>query len=303
MLKHAYGRSVMRYGRVCSDHRFQKRPLLMQHSTEIHETAIVHPSAQIGNGCTIGPHTYIGPEVELGENNIIERNVDIAGWVKIGDNNTIYSYASIGGDPQDRTYNGETTWLHIGNNNVIREFATISRGTPKGGGVTKVGNHNMFMAYSHIGHDCIIGSHVTLVNSANLAGHVQVHDRAFVGGLVSVHQHVVIGSLAIIGLNSPITLNVPPFTMAAGNRATLRGINVIGLARNGYDKDSISRLRKAYPILFRRHYRLSESIELLTSMNLLQEEVLTITEFLAASRRGYLRHHTRSSEEYLQPEK
>jgi UDP-N-acetylglucosamine acyltransferase len=271
-------------------------------SIDIHKTAIVDPSAQIGEGCVIGPHVYIGPEVKIGQNNIIMRNADISGWVTMGDNNKIYPYAAIGGDPQDRSYQGEIGWLNIGSNNVMREFSTISRGTKKGGGKTNVGNDNMFMAYSHIGHDCQIGNDITLVNSANLAGHVHVQDSAFVGGLVSVHQHVTIGKLSIIGLNSPVTLDVPPFTMATGHPAALRGINVVGLVRHGYDQFSIDRLRVAYSLLFRKQLKLFEKIDLLQERGLLHDDVIAVVEFLVTSRRGYLRHYMRSAEEYPQLE-
>ncbi|MBE7564255.1 acyl-ACP--UDP-N-acetylglucosamine O-acyltransferase [Acidithiobacillus sp. HP-6] len=283
---------------MLNKHPIEKKPFHFRRSmyfSEIHKTAIIHPTAQIGNGCEIGPHVYIGPEVEIGENNIIHRNVDIAGWTKIGNNNKIYSYAALGGDPQDRTYCGETTKLSIGDDNIIREFATISRGTTKGGGITLIGDHNMFMAYSHVAHDCVIGSHVTLVNSANLAGHVQAQDYCFIGGLVAIHQHVIVGRLAIIGLNASVARDVPPFTMAAGNRATLRGINIIGLRRNGYSQASINTLRKAYPILFRQRHKLSDCIERLKMMDLYKDDVIIkLTHFLSASQRGYLRHNKNS---------
>lgn len=264
---------------------------------KIHKTAIVHPTARIGNGCVIGPHVYIGPEVELGENNTIERNVDISGWTKIGNNNKIFSYAALGGDPQDRTYCNEITKLSIGNNNIIREFVTISRGTTKGGGITQVGDHNMLMAYAHVAHDCVIGNHVTLVNSANLAGHVQAHDHSFIGGLVGIHQRVVIGRLAIIGMNTSVARDVPPFTMAAGNRATLRGINVTGLKRNGYSQASINALRKAYRLLFRQRTSLDNTIEQLKALDIYKDEIIILTDFLLKSQRGYLRHNKISDSE------
>ncbi|WP_414040095.1 acyl-ACP--UDP-N-acetylglucosamine O-acyltransferase [Acidithiobacillus sp. M4-SHS-6] len=262
-------------------------------SADIHKTAIIHPSVHIGTGSVVGPYTYIGPGVKIGINNVIERHVDIAGGTTIGDNNRIYSNAAIGGDPQDRTYQAEHTELIIGDNNIIREFVTISRGTVKGGGVTRIGDHNMFMAYAHIAHDCSIGNYTTLVNSANLAGHVHVEDRAFIGGLVAIHQHVVVGTMAIVGLNTCVSMDVPPFTMAAGNRAALRGINVIGLKRNGFSEKSISRLKKSYPILFREHSHLQDRIEKLEALDLYHDEVRVLTEFIKSSKRGYLRHYKR----------
>ncbi|MBU2807349.1 acyl-ACP--UDP-N-acetylglucosamine O-acyltransferase [Acidithiobacillus ferrooxidans F221] len=259
--------------------------------TQIHSTAIVDETASIGKGCIIGAYACIGPNVELGEFNIIGQYVDISGPTKIGKYNKIRSFAAVGGDPQDRSYNGEITHLTIGNNNLICEFVTMSRGTIKGGGITRIGDNNMFMAYSHVGHDCMIGNNVTFVNSANIAGHVQVQDYAFVGGLVAVHQHVRIGSFSIIGLNTSVAMDVPPYTMAAGNRASLHGINIIGLTRNGFSAEKIRILRRSYPILFKKAGSLQSCIGRLQAMNISSSEIDYMINFLQNSKRGYLRHH------------
>ena len=212
----------------------------------IHPTAIVDEAAKLATDCTVGPYSIIGPEVEVGEGTWIGPHVVINGPTKIGANNRIFQFSSIGEDPQDLKYDGERSTLEIGDNNVIREFVTMNRGTDGGGGSTRVGSNNLFMAYIHIAHDCVVGDRIIMANGSSLAGHVSVGDNAILAGFCCIHQFCVIGEHAFVGLNSVANKDVTPFTMVVGNYATARGINKEGLRRRGFEDQEISDLHKAF---------------------------------------------------------
>lgn len=258
--------------------------------SRIHPTAIIHNGAEIGEGTVIGPYSIIGPEVKLGKDNRIGSHVVIDGKTRIGDNNIIFPFASIGLPPQDLSYRGEPTEVIIGNGNTIREGVTIHRGTMRGTGITRIGDHNYLMAYSHVAHDCKIGNHVIMANYAALAGHVVIDDFAVLGGLVGVHQFVRIGKYAFIGGMTGISMDVPPFTIAAGDRAKLYGLNIVGLKRAGFSQETISALKKAFKILFRSAFTLQKAIEKIRSEMIPTREVEELILFLEApSRRGITR--------------
>lgn len=216
----------------------------------IHPTALVDSSAKIADGVKIGPYCIIGGEVELGEGTELVSHVVLSGKTKIGKNNKLYSFVSLGQIPQDLKFDGEVTELVIGDGNSIREYVTMSLGTKHGGGRTEIGNNNLFMVSSHVGHDTKIGNHCVIANCVALAGHVTVDDYAILGGLSAVHQFCRIGRHSIIGGGSPVVRDVIPFGMATGNRAKLDGLNLVGLKRRGFSKDIVRTLLKSYKEIF-----------------------------------------------------
>lgn len=219
----------------------------------IHPTAVISDKAELHPTVKVGPFSVIEEGVKIGAGTTIAAHTILSGPTVIGENNEICSFATIGGAPQDIGYKGEPTELIIGNGNLIREYVSIHRGTPHGSGKTIVGNNNMMMAYSHVGHDCNVGDYVILVNAATLGGHVQVGDRATVGGLVGVHQFCRIGMFAFIGGGSGVGLDVPPFAMVTGMRGKMRisGLNKVGMRRNGFTRETISKIDMAFRILYR----------------------------------------------------
>lgn len=243
----------------------------------------------LGDGVEIGPYSIIGAGVRIGDGSAIASHVVIEGGTAIGANNRIHPFASIGGPPQDLKYAGEPTRLEVGDGNVVREYATMNRGTEAGGGVTRVGSHGMFMAYSHVAHDCEVGDYVVMANGATLAGHVTIEKHAIVGGLVAVHQHCRIGELAILGGGAMVSQDVPPFCMAAGDRARLYGLNLVGLRRRGYAQDVIKALREAYRVLFQSGTKRSEAIARLRRDHPDSPEVAQMVGFVEASQRGVCR--------------
>ena len=256
----------------------------------IDERVIIHPTAKVANNVTIGPWTVIGPEVEIGEGTIIGPHVVINGPTKIGKNNKIYQFASVGEDPQDKKYQGERTWLEIGDNNIIREYCTLNRGTAAGNGVTKIGSHNLLMAYVHVAHDCIVGDHVIMANSAGLAGHVELQDHAIMSAYTAVHQFCVIGKHSFIGRGALITKDVPPYMLVAGDsQPAAYGLNLEGLKRRNFDADRIAMLKKAYKILYRQNLSLAESLENLKELAKECPEVQFMLEFVEKSERGIIR--------------
>ena len=216
----------------------------------IHKTAIVEDGAKIGNNVTIGAFTIIGSQVVIGDNTSIASHCVIEGKTTIGKNNQIFSHAALGTIPQDLKYNGEDVELIIGDNNKIREFTLFNPGTSGGGGVTKIGNNNLFMGYTHIAHDCIIGNDCIFANVATLAGHVVVEDAVVVGGLSAIHQFCKLGTQAMLGGGSIVVQDIPPFCNTEGNRATIRGLNLTGLRRRLNNRDEINSIKKAYKELF-----------------------------------------------------
>ena len=252
----------------------------------IHPTAVVHPRAELPSEIEIGPYSIIGENVRIGKNTKIDAHVVIKGPSSIGENCRIFPFASIGTIPQDLKFEGEDTRLTIGNNNTIRESVTINRGTAGGGGVTRIGNNNFFMAYSHVAHDCQIGNHVIMANAATLAGHIAIEDFAIIGGLVAIHQFVRIGSHSFIGGASAVNLDVPPFCLAVGNRAKLYGLNTIGLKRQNFSSATIGNLKKAYRILFRLNLSFAEATKKIEGGVTDCKEVKHLLEFVKKSERG-----------------
>ncbi len=255
----------------------------------IHATAIISKEARLARDVRVGPYSVVGAGVEIAAGCSLGSHVTVGGPTSIGENNSIFQFASIGAPPQDLKYAGEDTRLEIGTGNTIREFATLNRGTVGGGGTTRVGDNCLLMAYSHVAHDCTLGDGVVMANAATLAGHVTIEDYGIVGGLAAIHQHVRIGSSAILGGGAMATLDVPPFCMAAGDRARLQGLNVVGLRRRGLSEDSIRKLRKAYRTLFQSSLRLSDAVAELVHDRSSSPEVGQLLDFVESSERGICR--------------
>ena len=265
----------------------------------IHPTAIVHPDATIGAGTAIGPYATIGAQVRIGRDCRVGASAVIDGWTEIGDANEIFPMASVGLIPQDLKFGGEKTRLVIGNRNIIREFATIHRGTAGGGGLTRIGDHNLFMAYAHIAHDCHVGNETIFGNGATLAGHVVVEDYANVGAYSGVHQFCRVGSHAFIGGYSVVTKDALPFAKTVGNRARIYGLNTIGLVRRKFSQDAIAKLRRAYRYLL--HSNTSRALAQIEQDPTLQcPEVQYVVDFIRTSKRGVgLRRPSRRLEEVM----
>lgn len=255
----------------------------------IDERAIIHPDAKIAAGVSIGPGAVIGAKVEIGENCWIGPYVVIEGPTTIGKNNKIFQFASVGDEPQDITYKGEPTRLEIGDNNIIREYCMISRGTVKGGGVTRIGSNNFFMAYVHIGHDCMIGDHIIMVNYAALSGHVTVNNYAIIGPYAAVHQFCHVGDYAFIARATYVTKDVLPYVMIAGHTTSACGINTVGLRRRGFSSAAIDGLRRAYKIIFRKGFTVQQAIGELELMQQECPEVIPLIDALNSSTRGIVR--------------
>jgi len=255
----------------------------------IDEHAIIHPGAKLAKGVTVGPGSIIGADVEIGENTWVGPHVVIQGPTVIGKNNKIFQFASVGDEPQDITYQGEPTRLEIGDNNIIREFCMISRGTVKGGGLTRIGDHNFFMAYTHIGHDCMVGNHIIMVNYSALSGHVIINDYANIGAYAAVHQFCHIGAYAFIARATYVNKDVLPYVIIAGHTTSACGINTVGLRRRGFSSSAIDCLRRAYKIIFRKGLTVQQAI---TELDVLQKdcpEVLPMIDALNQSTRGIVR--------------
>lgn len=258
-------------------------------SARIHPTAVVDAAAQLGDGVSIGPCAILGPDVRVGADTEIGPHVVVEGRTTIGARCRLVGQSSIGTAPQDLKYAGGPTSLEIGDDNIIREFVTMNRATEHGGGVTRVGSHGMFMAYAHVAHDCQIGDHVVMANAAMLAGHVTVEDHAIVGGLVAIHQFVRIGESAILGGGAMVTLDVAPYCMAAGDRAELHGLNVIGLKRRGFSPTTLAALRAAYRTIFQSGLRLQDALEALRADAVDEPRVAHLLRFIEKSERGLCR--------------
>jgi UDP-N-acetylglucosamine acyltransferase len=216
----------------------------------IHPTAIIAEGAVIGEGTTIGPYSIVGASVVLGAQNRVGPHVVIEGNTRIGDGNTIYQFASVGAAPQDLKYRGEPSELIIGSRNIIRECVTLQPGTTGGGMITSIGDQNLFMANTHVGHDSRVGNKCVVANGAALAGHVTVADGVIIGGLSGIHQFVKLGNVCMIGAGAMVAQDVPPYCMAQGDRATIQGLNRVGLERNGGTRDDLAVLREVYRIVF-----------------------------------------------------
>jgi UDP-N-acetylglucosamine acyltransferase len=255
----------------------------------ISDKAVIDPKAKIAPNVTIGHFSVIGPDVEIDEGTWVGPHVVIQGPTKIGKNNHFFQFSSIGEAPQDKKYKGEATQLIIGDNNTFRECVTVSRGTTQGGGKTEIGHNNLFMAYVHIAHDCIVGSHTVFSNNASLAGHVIVNDYANLGGLVGVHQFCTIGSYSFCGGGSIVVKDVAPYVMVSGYPAVTHGLNVEGLKRRGFEPDVISSLKRAYKILFRQGLTIEQSVEKILESEESSKWIELLTNFVKNSERGIIR--------------
>lgn len=252
----------------------------------IHETAIVDASARVAADVEIGPYSVIGAGVEIGAGSVIGPHVVIMGPSKIGRDNRIFQFSSIGEAPQDKKYQGEPSLLELGDRNVIREYVTLNRGTDMGHGKTVIGSDNLFMAYSHVAHDCIVGSHTIFANAASVSGHVEVGDYATLGGFTSVHQFTQIGSRSFCGLGSIVTQDIPPFSTAAGNRARVIGINKEGLKRRGFSPEVIRALHKSFRELLKSRGSKEEAFANLEPLCKKYPEVEEFVDFVRNSKRG-----------------
>jgi UDP-N-acetylglucosamine acyltransferase len=255
----------------------------------IHPTAIIDPSSQIESNVTIGPYAIIKSDVYIGSGTTIGPYTTIEEHVNVGEDCQIFQYASIGGAPQDLKFHGEKTYLKIGKGTIIREFVTINRGTEFGGGVTEVGENNYLMAYTHIAHDCKTGNRVILANNSTLAGHITIGDNVTVGGLVAIHQFVQIGDFAYIGGKSAVVKDIPPYVIASGDRATLHGLNNVGLKRQNFTKETIKELKKAYRIFFRIGLTVKQASERVKAEVEPIPEVKNFINFIVNSNRGITR--------------
>jgi UDP-N-acetylglucosamine acyltransferase len=255
----------------------------------IDERAMIHPSAKLGQGVSVGPGTIIGADVEIGDNTWIGPHAVIEGPTKIGKNNKIFQFASVGDEPQDITYKGEPTQLEIGDDNIIREYCMISRGTVKGGGITRVGNNNYLMAYSHIGHDCIVGNHIIMVNYAALSGHVTINDYAIIGPYAGIHQFCQVGEYAFVARASYVTKDVLPYVMISGQTTSVCGINTVGLRRRGFSSTTIDHLRRAYKTIFRKGLTVQQAVAELETVQQECPEVIPMIDALNNSTRGIVR--------------
>jgi len=257
--------------------------------TFIHETAIVSPSARIGADCHIGAFCVVGAEVELDDKVLLDSHVVIDGRTTIGTGTHVYPFVSIGLAPQDLKYAGEPTATEIGKRNHIREFVTIHRGTAGGGGLTKIGDDNLFMAQAHVAHDCLIGNNVIMANAATLAGHVEIADRANVGAYSGVHQFCRIGFEAFVGGYSVVVKDAPPFAIIQGNHAKCYGLNKVGLKRRGYPKETIEKLHHAYHLLLTAKLNTTQAVEKIREDIKDCKEVDLLVEFIESSKRGVVK--------------
>lgn len=251
--------------------------------------AIVSPQARVPESCFIGPFCVIGPEVELGEECRLESHVVIHGPTRIGARNHFYPFSTIGVAPQDLSYNGEPTRLEMGDDNTVREFCSLHRGTVKGGGVTRIGSHNLIMAYCHIAHDCIVGNHVIMANCATLGGHVVVEDYASVGAFSPVHQFVRVGRHAYLGGGTITTQDVLPFSKTSADRENhAYGVNKIGLERRGFSAERIRALHRAFRLLLNSGLNTTQALEQIAAGEM-SEDVQELVEFIRSSERGFIK--------------
>ncbi|MES2624543.1 MAG: acyl-ACP--UDP-N-acetylglucosamine O-acyltransferase [Pseudomonadota bacterium] len=255
----------------------------------ISNLAIIHPSAKIGANVEVGPWTSVGADVEIGDDCVIAPHVILKGPLSLGKRNRIFQFASVGEDPSDKKFHGEASSLVIGDDNIIREGATLHRGTEVGGGVTRIGSNNLFMPYTHVAHDCVVGDNTVFSNNASISGHVIVEDWAILGGFAGVYQFLRIGAHSFVGAQTHVNMDVPAFVLVNGNPPKPKGINITGLERRGFSKEAILALRKAFVILYRKGLLLDEAVD---EMQLLVEsapEVATLITSVKSSQKGILR--------------
>lgn len=250
---------------------------------------VIHPTARIGEDVSIGPWTVIGPEVEIGDGCEIASHVVIRSHTRLGRNNRIFQFSSVGEDPSDKKYHGEVTWLEMGDDNIIREGATIHRGTEVGGGVTRIGSGNLFMPYTHVAHDCIVGNHTIFSNNAAISGHVVVEDWAILSGYAGVYQFLRIGAHSFIGGLTHINMDVPAFVIVKGMPPAPKGINITGLERRNFSNDAIKAIRKGYKIIYRQGLKIDEAIQELEKLALEHNEIQVLIHSIKASQKGIIR--------------
>ena len=255
----------------------------------IHPQAIIDPSASLDESVDVGPYSVVGPDVVIGAGSTIGPHVVLEGPTTIGKNNKIYQFASVGGAPQDKKYDDEPTQLVIGDNNVIREYCTISRGTVQDEGLTSIGNDNWIMAYVHIAHDCRVGNNTIFANSASLAGHVTVGNFAILGGFTLVHQFCKVGDHCFTAMNSVISKDVPPYVMVSGHMAKPHGLNLEGLKRRQFSSDTLTKIRKAYKIVYRSGLTKEQALEQLSDLADNCPEVGLFRDFINSATRGIVR--------------
>mgnify|MGYP002620854716 CR=1 FL=1 len=255
----------------------------------IDQRAIVDPKAELADGVSVGPYSVIGPDVQIGADTWIGPHVVINGPCRIGRENRIFQFNSIGEAPQDKKYQGEPTRLEIGDRNVIREYCTLNRGTTQDLGYTRIGNDNWIMAYVHIAHDCVVGDNTIFANNTNLAGHVCIEDYAILGGACLIHQFCTIGAHSFLGMGSAVAKDVPPYLMVSGQPAQPHGLNVEGLRRRGFSPEAIKALRQAYKIVYRSGLTVAKAMAQMESLKGEFEEVARLAEFIAGSERGIVR--------------
>ncbi|MFI3154708.1 MAG: acyl-ACP--UDP-N-acetylglucosamine O-acyltransferase [Methylococcaceae bacterium] len=255
----------------------------------IDPTAIVDSNAELADDVSVGPFSVIGAGVKIGAGTRIASHVVIKGPTTIGKDNRIYQFTSIGEDPQDKKYAAEITRLEIGDRNTIREYTSMHRGTKQDRSLTKIGNDNLFMAYTHVAHDCVIGNHVIMANGASLAGHVHLHSHAILGGFTLVHQFTQIGQYSFAAMGSAITQDIPPFVMVGGKPTRPHGINSVGMERNGISPEDIRLIRKAYKMIYKTNLRLEDAIDKMEDLAGDSKELSDMVSFLRNVNRGILR--------------
>lgn len=251
--------------------------------------AVIEPGAKLAPDVIVGPYAIVGAHVEIGPGCRIGPHSVVTGWTRLGANNQIFQFSSIGDAPQDKKYAGEPTRLEIGDRNVFREYVTVNRGTTHDEGVTRIGNDNLFMAYTHVAHDCRIGNHVVMANVATLAGHVEIGDHVIMGGLSAVHQFCKIGAHAFIANNTAVTRDVPPYIMAVGQPAEPHSVNATGLSRRGFTPEQVRNVKNAFRTLYRSELPLETALERLREAAATQPEVATFVEFIGRSTRSLVR--------------
>jgi UDP-N-acetylglucosamine acyltransferase len=253
---------------------------------KIHPTAIVEPGAELDEGVSVGAYSIIGPHVKLGRDSVIHPHVVLSGHTTLGARTTVFQFASVGAPPQDLKYKGEPTELVLGDGNTVRECVTLQAGTVQGNGKTVVGSGNLFMAYSHVAHDCVVGDGNIFANSATLAGHVTIENRVILGGLVAIHQFARIGDFAFIGGGAMVSKDVPPFAMVQGDRAKIVGVNVVGLRRAGFSTADVRAIREFYRSVLLQTGALEARLSELTPEVRENKEVARLLQFLNESKRG-----------------
>lgn len=251
--------------------------------------AVIEPGAKLAADVVVGPYAIIGANVEIGPGCRIGPHSVVTGWTRLGANNQIFQFSSIGDAPQDKKYAGEPTRLEIGDRNVFREYVTVNRGTTHDEGVTRIGNDNLFMAYTHVAHDCRIGNHVVMANVATLAGHVEIGDHVIMGGLSAVHQFCKIGAHAFIANNTAVTRDVPPYVMAVGHPAEPHSVNATGISRRGFSAEQVRNIKNAYKLLYRSDLPLEQAIAAITAAAESQPELRAFVDFFPRSNRSLIR--------------